>query len=818
MTQTDLTAVDEPKVTPVPQGPEVPEETPVTQGPEVPQPDAEYQQLLEQARAGDQGARGKLRGRLMDPLTPPQVKQDITSALQAGAPEEAKEIEKEGDRYRPAWFGEKGAPVSLGRLRNAETLGRTKMSPEYLERLESGAAGFIEQYAETVRPSPGSAPCPSRLGFPMWMSSRPRRELQNDIEFMEARILPKAVQALKDGHSTQEVIQGLAKQGIEADRALGESIDSAFSEEGIDTKGGYARLFSSPGELFIQRVKQLPEEEVSWEVVKRDATKAIPLIGTLLESAEQNRIEDAINRIADNEGTEEDMMLVEGMLIDQYRSRSLGLKSVEGIIDMAGFGADLWAGGAIGKGAGRLLGLAGKAVGLARFNKALSNVAAWSAKTPTSFMSRMGRAGVRGGMEAGRIAGTTAAQVGGEALGSAAVTGAFGEEAVFGRAELETQRQQIMQAISGGIDPVSGKTFFAADRIPEDAPEITLPNAVGLMVDVAVEKLGRFAAMPGLAKTPASRLRMLDSLARAADPALADRLAGSLRRGASKLEIDGIVGEIMEEYASRTGMAAIGEITGDPEYGKLADIIPSGEAIADEFIAIASGAGAMRAPVAAASMAAEAGVTPRARQRLQRRVEYMRDVEAAATDPAAAERVRQTNETTRRATGEEIDTALEGVGGTRVEQPEGLEAERAAERAKSLGLDLVFYDGPADQNGFYDPSSPSTIYINTKAEDPGASLEIETTIHEVAHDMEAVIGEEAFGSLASKLREADPERWEEPRRTPETNSVRSSVRACSAPLAEMPSRKLPRPAPRTTACWWISCSGTPTRRWISSAS
>jgi hypothetical protein len=217
----------------------------------------------------------------------------------------------------------------------------------------------------------------------------------------------------------------------------------------------------------------------------------------------------------------------------------------------------------------------------------------------------------------------------------------------------------------------------------------------------------------------------------------------------------------MEEYASRTGMAAIGEITGDPEYGKLADIIPSGEAIADEFIAIASGAGAMRAPVAAASMAAEAGVTPRARKRLQQRAEYLRDVEAAATDPAAAERVRQVNETTRRATGEEIDTVLEGVGGTRVEQPEGPEAEQAAERAKSLGLELVFYDGPAEQNGFYDPSSPSTIYINTKAEDPGASLEIETTIHEVAHDMEAVIGEEAFGSLTSKLREADPERWEE---------------------------------------------------------
>lgn len=760
MTQTDLTAVDEPKVTPVPQGPEVPEETPVTQGPEVPQPDDEYQQLLEQARAGDQGARGKLRGRLMDPLTPPQVKQDITSALQAGAPEEAKEIEKEGDRYRPAWFGEKGAPVSLGRLRNAETLGRTKMSPEYLERLESGAAGFIEQYAETVVLPPARA-ISIALGIPDVDVEQTTRELQNDIEFMEARILPKAVQALKDGHSTQEVIQGLAKQGIEADRALGESIDSAFSEEGIDTKGGYARLFSSPGELFIQRVKQLPEEELSWDVVKRDAAKAIPLIGTLLESADQNRIEDAVNRIADNEGTEEDKMLVEGMLIDQYRSRSLGLKSVEGIIDMAGFGADLWAGGAIGKGAGRLLGLAGKAVGLAKFNKALSNVAAWSAKTPTSFMSRMGRAGVRGGMEAGRIAGTTAAQVGGEALGSAAVTGAFGEEAVFGRAELETQRQQIMQAISGGIDPVSGKTFFAADRIPEDAPEITLPNAVGLMVDVAVEKLGRFAAMPGLAKTPASRLRMLDSLARAADPALADRLAGALKRGANKLEIDGIVGEIMEEYASRTGMAAIGEITGDPEYGKLADIIPSGEAIADEFIAIASGAGAMRAPVAAASMAAEAGVTPRARKRLQQRAEYLRDVEAAATDPAAAERVRQVNETTRRATGEEIDTVLQGVGGTRVEQPEGLEAEQAAERAKSLGLELVFYDGPADQNGFYDRSSPSTIYINTKADDPGAALEIETTIHEVAHDMEAVIGEEAFNSLTSKLREADPERWEE---------------------------------------------------------
>ena len=90
-------------------------------------------------------------------------------------------------------------------------------------------------------------------------------------------------------------------------------------------------------------------------------------------------------------------------------------------------------------------------------------------------------------------------------------------------------------------------------------------------------------------------------------------------------------------------MAVIGEVTGNEEYGRLADIIPAGEAIADEFIAIASGAGLMQGLKAGSAAVAAAGVTPRGRERLARRIEYMRDVEAASTDPAVAERVRQAN-------------------------------------------------------------------------------------------------------------------------------------------------------------------------------
>ena len=493
------------------------------------------------------------------------------------------------------------------------------------------------------------------------------------------------MQSLKDGHTPDEIIAGLAQQGIEADREFGKAVDAAFMAEGIDTEDGYTRLFSSPGELFIESVKQLPEEEASWAMVKDKTAKAVPFLGTYLESATQAEQEDAINRVADGKGTEEDLMFLEAMLIDQYRARSTGYKAVEGIIDMAGFGADLFAGGVVAKGLGKtasLLPLAAKAVGAAKFQKALANVAAWSNKTPTSLLQRATRGATRGAMEAGRMARQTVAQVGGEALGSAAVTGVADladrgpDEVVFGRAELDTKRQQILQSISGGIDPQTGKFFMAADRIPEDAPEVTLPNAVGLLVDVAVEKLGRFVQVHGIGQTPAVRRRMLDSLARAVDPAKADRLAFAIQRGASKLEIDGIVGEILEEYASRTGMAAIGEITGNEEYGQLADIIPAGEAIADEFIAIASGAGLMQGLQAGSAAVAAAGVTPRGRERLARRIEYMRDVESAATDPAAAERVRQANESTRRATGEEIDAALEQVGGTRAERPEGLRLKR----------------------------------------------------------------------------------------------------------------------------------------------
>ena len=143
----------------------------------------------------------------------------------------------------------------------------------------------------------------------------------------------------------------------------------------------------------------------------------------------------------------------------------------------------------------------------------------------------------------------TVAQVGGEALGSAAVTKVAGDETVFGRAELDTQRQQIFESISGGIDPQTGKFFMAADRIPEDAPEVTLPNAVGLLVDRRREA-GRFVQVPGIGQT-AVRRRMLDSaLLGLADPASDDRLSFAIQRGASKLEIDNIVGEILEEYAS----------------------------------------------------------------------------------------------------------------------------------------------------------------------------------------------------------------------------------------------------------------------------
>jgi len=776
MTQTDLTGMDEPQA------------PPVTQGPEVPQPDVEYQQLLEKAKTGDVGARGQLRQRLLDPSTDPGTRQQITSALQVGVTEEAAALAAE-DRYRPAWFGTPESQVSLGRLRNAETLGRTKMAPEYLERRESGAAGLVEQYAETFVLPPARA-ISIALGIPEVDVEQRTKELGNEIEFLEQRILPKAVEALKAGHSAREVIDGLKAQGIEADRALGESIDDAFAAEGFDTKAGYARLFSSPGELFIQRVKQLPEKEFGEILTKRDVFERVPLVGTLLQGADQNRQEEAINRVAEGKGTEEDNMLLEALLIDQYRARSTGYKAVEGIMDMAGFGADLFVGGAIGKGAGRLLGAAAKGVGLAKFNKALANVAEWSAKTPNSMLSRAGRAATRGTMAAGRVARQTVGQVAGEAIGSAAVTGAADvldkgpDEVVLGRAELETQRRRILESISGGIDPESGEAFFAVDRIPEDAPEIDASDAVALTIDVAIEKVGRFVNLPNLSKTPAARRRMVDAMARAVDPALADRVRGGMYSALNKLQIDSFVGEVFEEYASRTGQAVIGEVFDDPDMIRMADIIPAGEAIADEMIAIFSGTTAMRAPGMAAEALGAAGVTPRGRQRLERRTEYLRDVEAAATDPAAAERVRQTNEATRRATGEEVEAVLSGVGGTRVDQPEGVEAEEAAERAAALGIELVFFEGPAEQSGFYDRTSPSTIYINTKAEDAAGALEIETTVHEIAHDMEAVIGEDAFGSLVGKLRDADPERFDEAKEDAEFELEESLGEAAVARAAE----------------------------------
>lgn len=775
MTQTDLTGMDEPQA------------PPVTQGPEVPQPDVEYQQLLEKAKTGDVGARGQLRQRLLDPSTDPGTRQQITSALQVGVTEEAAVLAAE-DRYRPLWFGDEKSQVSLGRLRNAEMLGRTKLAPEFLERQEAGAAGFIETVAETFVLPPARM-ISIALGVPDVDVDKRTKDLGNEIEFLEQRILPKAVEALKAGHSAREVIDGLKAQGIEADRALGESIDDAFAAEGFDTKAGYARLFSSPGELFIQRVKQLPEKEVG-EITGRDVLEQVPLVGTLLQGADQNRQEEAINRVAEGKGTDEDNMLLEALLIDQYRARSTGYKAVEGIIDMAGFGADLFVGGAIGKGAGRLLGAAAKGVGLAKFNKALANVAEWSAKTPNSMLSRAGRAATRGTMAAGRVARETVGQVAGEAIGSAAVTGAADildkgpDEVVLGRAELETQRRRILESISGGIDPESGEAFFAVDRIPEDAPEIDASDAVALTIDVAIEKVGRFVNIPNLGKTPAARRRMVDAMARAVDPALADRVRGGMYSALNKLQIDSFVGEVFEEYASRTGQAVIGEVFDDPDMIRMEDIIPAGEAIADEMIAIFSGTTAMRAPGMAAEALGAAGVTPRGRQRLERRTEYLRDVEAAATDPAAAERVRQTNEATRRATGEEVEAALSGVGGTRVDQPEGVEAEEAAERASALGIDLVFFKGPAEQSGFYDRTSPSTIYINTNAEDAAGALEIETTVHEIAHDMEAVIGEEAFGSLVGKLRDADPERFDEAKEDAESELEESLGEAALARATE----------------------------------
>ena len=311
MTQTDLTAADEPQAPPVTQGPQGPE------GPEVPEADRQYQDLLEKARIGDVEARGQLRRRLMDPLTDPGTKRDITAALEAGVTKEAEAIKEQPVRaYRPAWFGMPESQVSLGRLRNAETLGRTKMAPEYLERRERDAVGPIEVYAEEVLLPPARA-LSIALGIPDVDVEKRTKELGSDIEFLEQTIIPKAVDALKAGHNTQEIINGLKAQGIEADREFGKSVDAAFKAEGIDTKGGYTRLFSSPGELFIQRVKELPPEEASWERAKSQLGKAVPLVGTLLESADQARQEEAINRVAEGKGTEEDNMLLEAMLIDQ---------------------------------------------------------------------------------------------------------------------------------------------------------------------------------------------------------------------------------------------------------------------------------------------------------------------------------------------------------------------------------------------------------------------------------------------------------------------------------------------------------------------
>ena len=114
MTQTDLPITDDPPKTP---------------SPEPPAKDREYQGLLEKAKAGDADARGQLRRRLMDPATDAGTRQQITTALQAGGEAEVEEVKKQPERYRPAWFGTPDAQVSLGRLRNAETLGRTRWRP-----------------------------------------------------------------------------------------------------------------------------------------------------------------------------------------------------------------------------------------------------------------------------------------------------------------------------------------------------------------------------------------------------------------------------------------------------------------------------------------------------------------------------------------------------------------------------------------------------------------------------------------------------------------------------------------------------------------
>ena len=48
--------------------------------------------------------------------------------------------------------------------------------------------------------------------------------------------------------------------------------------------------------------------------------------------------------------------------------------------------------------------------------------------------------------------------------------------------------------------------------------------------------------------------------------------------------------------------------------------------------------------------------------------------------------------------------------------------------------------------------------------------------------MEAVMGEESFGTLVDKLRDADPEAWEETKATLAMRSVRFLARACSSRL------------------------------------
>lgn len=614
------------------------------------------------------------------------------------------------------------------------------------------------------------------LGGPLPAGADEAREAKGRLAEVET-YADRAAQAISNGARADELRSFLIEEkSFMPDEEFGALVNdrlrgTEWARQRGDQALVYDRIFLSPEQRAIKAIESMPALEASW--TDFDWSQAVPFYGTIESVRSDIELVETLDRINKSPSpAQEDILRVEKWLVETYRPRTTGRKVQEGLAEMTALAGEMAVTGGLGAIGKKAVASMGRAAYTKGISKAIEASIArggliGSAVNRASTVAKVTRAAAatRAGRVAQAVTGdvaAAAATTAGEAAVSAGISGAMGGPVVRGRLQEISLQDQLSSAVQLGIDPENNRLTWDIESVPS-VDQIDMASGTKAFLMMYSERLGRYLGLPKGLFDKASAAAVTFPLAKALRPGLTQaqwtgRLAQNLQRYGN---IDGIVGELAEEYANRGLEAVAGELLGEQDrFTQWDEVIPEMDDAIAELITVGLGSPMLRAGTQAVGKAADIVVTtPRDRRDRKQLEELSRDIANIETDPEAAGRARQKLEQTRPATEEEIGQALQAQA---VEQAEEAEVSPAVQRVSNAlegaGIRVVPVRG-GENDGFADPSAPSTVFLRSDLDTVEERMPIiarQVATHEILHDAKKVMGDESFGDLVSEL-QATPE-------------------------------------------------------------